>query len=118
MLTPKVYLEEKQGGFECKRKNTWPTPPMLIKAQLRWLRLMQRSLSKKTETEAKPIRLPIGLGTKLRSCLGILLSPLSSSLNGSVLVFFPSLGDIVGERVVGVGCTKQGLNGEQDGTDL
>jgi|FreactcultuFSWF8_1027224.scaffolds.fasta_scaffold00093_103 hypothetical protein len=63
---------------------------------------MQRSLSRKTETEAKPIG--------LRSCLGVLLSPLSGSLDSGVLVFLPSLSDIVGERVVWVGCTKQSLN--------
>ena len=62
--------------------------------------------------EAKSIDLTIQLDINLQSRLGILLSPLSGSLNGSILVLFPSLGDVVGERVVGVGCTEQGLDGE------
>lgn len=53
-----------------------------------------------------------------RSRLGVLLGPFSGSLDGSVLILFPSLSDIVRKRVVGVGCSKQSLNGEQDGTDL
>jgi hypothetical protein len=52
------------------------------------------------------------------SSLSILLGPLSGSLNGGILVLFPSLGDVVGERVVGVRCTEQSLNGEQDSANL
>lgn len=46
------------------------------------------------------------------------LSPLAGSGNGSVLVFLPALGDVVGERIVGVGGTEERLNREKDGTDL
>jgi hypothetical protein len=52
------------------------------------------------------------------SGLSILLGPLSGSLDGSVLVLFPSLGDVVGERVIGVGRTEQSLDGKQDSADL
>lgn len=50
--------------------------------------------------------------------LGVGLSPLAGSGNGSVLVFLPALGDVVGERIVGVGGTEERLNREKDGTDL
>jgi len=53
-----------------------------------------------------------------RSRLSILLGPLSGSLDSGVLVLFPSLSDVVGERVIGVGCTEESLNRKQDGTDL
>jgi hypothetical protein len=47
-----------------------------------------------------------------------LLGPLSGSLDGSVLVLFPSLGDVVGERVIGVGRTEQSLDRKQDSANL
>lgn len=58
------------------------------------------------------------MAISLPSRLSILLGPLSCGLNGGILILFPSLGNIVGERVIGVGCTEQGLNGEKDSTDL
>lgn len=36
----------------------------------------------------------------------------------SVLVFLPALGDVVGERIIGVWCAQECLDGEKDGTDL
>lgn len=45
-------------------------------------------------------------------------SPLPSCLNGSGLVVLPALGNIVGERVVGIGSTEEGLDREEDSADL
>lgn len=44
--------------------------------------------------------------------------PLPGSGNGSLFVLLPSLGDIICERVVRVWRSKQGLDRQQDGTDL
>jgi len=56
-----------------------------------------------------------GLG---RSRLRVLLCPLLSCLDGFSLVLLPSLGDVVRERVVRVGCAQESLNREQNGADL
>lgn len=45
-------------------------------------------------------------------------SPLLGGLNGRGLVILPALGNIVGERVVGIGSTEEGLDREEDGADL
>lgn len=50
--------------------------------------------------------------------LGILLRPLLGGIDSLCLVFLPRLGDIVGKGIVGVGSTKESLNGEEDGTNL
>lgn len=106
----KVYLEGRM-------KNARPTPPMLMKAIMlanphATLFIVERKM------EAILTGLSNDVTISLPSRLSILLGPLPCSLNSSILVLFPSLGDIVGERVVGVGCTEQSLNGEQDGTNL
>lgn len=44
--------------------------------------------------------------------------PLLCSLNSSWLILLPALSNVVGERVVRVRCTKQGLDREQDCADL
>lgn len=49
---------------------------------------------------------------------GVFLRPLASGFDGGLFVFFPGFGDFGGERVVGVGGAEEGLNGEEDGTDL
>lgn len=79
---------------------------------------MQRYLSEGRKIEAILTGLSNDMDISLPSRLSILLGPLPRGLNGSVLVLFPSLGDIVGERVIGIGCTEQGLDGEQDSTNL
>jgi hypothetical protein len=48
----------------------------------------------------------------------ILLCPFLSRGDGLGLVFFPCLGDIVGERVVWVWRAEESLDGEEDGADL
>lgn len=45
-------------------------------------------------------------------------SPLLGGLNGRGLVILPALGNIVGERVVGIGSTEEGLDREEDSADL
>lgn len=60
---------------------------------------------------------PSGGGGK-GSCFGVLLGPIPGCLNGSVLILFPSLSDVVCQWVVWVRGTKQGLDGEQNGSDL
>lgn len=45
-------------------------------------------------------------------------SPLLGGLNGRGLVILPALGNIVGERVVGIGSTEEGLDRKEDGADL
>lgn len=98
-------------------KNARPTPPMLIKAAiLAETHAMLLIRGRKIRVEATDAS--IDPNVILRSRLGILLSPLSGSLDSGVLVLFPSLGDVVGERVIGVGCTEQGLDGKQDSADL
>jgi len=54
----------------------------------------------------------LGLG------LCIFLSPLLGRLDSLCLILLPCLGDIVGEGVVGIGSTKESLNGEENGTNL
>lgn len=49
---------------------------------------------------------------------GVLLRPLAGGLDGSFLVLLPGFGDFGGERVVGIGCAEEGLDGEEDGADL
>jgi hypothetical protein len=44
--------------------------------------------------------------------------PLPRRRDGGGLVLLPALGDIGGERVVGVGGTEEGLDREEDGADL
>lgn len=55
------------------------------------------------------------LGT---SRLGVLDCPLLGRRNSSLLVLFPALGDVGSQRVVGVGSAEEGLDGEEDGSDL
>lgn len=45
-------------------------------------------------------------------------SPLLGRLNRCGLVVLPALGNVVGERVVGVGSTEEGLDREEDSADL
>jgi hypothetical protein len=45
-------------------------------------------------------------------------SPLLGGLNGRGLVILPALGNVVGERVVGIGSTEEGLDREEDSADL
>lgn len=52
------------------------------------------------------------------SSRGVLLGPLFGCGQRGVLVGLPLLGDVVGERVVGVGRGEQSLDGEQDSADL
>ena len=47
-----------------------------------------------------------------------LAGPLLGLCNGSLLVLLPCLGDVVGERVVGVGRAEERLDREEDGADL
>ena len=90
-------------------KNAMPTPTMLMKAIM---------LAKTHATlfiggrkfGAILTGLSDDVDISLPSRLSILLGPLPCGLNGSILVLFPSLGDIVGERVIRVGCTEQGLD--------
>lgn len=49
---------------------------------------------------------------------GIFLRPLASGFDGGLFVFFPGFGDFGSEGVVGIGGTEEGLDGEEDGTDL
>jgi hypothetical protein len=44
--------------------------------------------------------------------------PLPRRLDGGGLILLPALGDVGGERVVGVGGAEEGLDGEEDGADL
>lgn len=48
----------------------------------------------------------------------VLLRPLPGGGNGGLLVLLPTLGDVGGEGVVGVGGAQEGLDGQQDGPDL
>jgi hypothetical protein len=108
----------KQGVFEGrKNENSRPTPPMLIKAIL-VAQTHATLFIRGRKIQGESTCLSIYLKVNLRLRLGILLGPFSGSLDGSVLILFPSLGDVVGERVIGIGCTEQSLNGKQDGADL
>lgn len=44
--------------------------------------------------------------------------PLPCRRDGGGLILLPALGDVGGERVVGVGSTEECLDGEKDGADL
>lgn len=44
--------------------------------------------------------------------------PLPRRRDSGGLILLPALGDIGCERVVGVGGTEEGLDGEEDGADL
>lgn len=44
--------------------------------------------------------------------------PLLGSLNRRRLIILPALSDIIGERVIGIRCSKKGLDGKQDSADL
>lgn len=50
--------------------------------------------------------------------LGVLSSPVACGLNGSVLVFFPALSDVVGEWIIGIRGAEECLDGEENGADL
>lgn len=49
---------------------------------------------------------------------GVLAGPLLRSRNRAVLVLLPVLGHVGGQGVVGVGGTQQGLDRQQNGSDL
>lgn len=57
-------------------------------------------------------------GCRTVSSLGVLLRPLLSCGDGLCLILLPRLGNVVGERIVWVGCAEQSLDGEEDGADL
>jgi hypothetical protein len=48
----------------------------------------------------------------------MLHSPLPGGVHGCRLVRLPVLGNVLVQRVIGVGCTHEGLNRKQDGADL
>jgi hypothetical protein len=54
------------------------------------------------------------------SCLllCILSSPIAGGLDGSILIFLPSLCNVVCEGVVRVGGAEEGLDGEENRSDL
>lgn len=41
-----------------------------------------------------------------------------TGVDGRLLVLLPPLGDVVGERVVGVGGAEKGLDAQEDSSDL
>lgn len=45
-------------------------------------------------------------------------SPLLGRLDGRGLVILPALGNVVGERVIGIGSAEEGLDREEDSADL
>lgn len=49
---------------------------------------------------------------------GMCLGPFSGCLYSRCFIFLPSLSNIVGERIVRIWCTQQGLNREEDCSDL
>jgi hypothetical protein len=77
-------------------------------------RSTQKLRSNAMSAQASP--LPVGLGPV--SGLRILLRPFLGRGDGLGLVFLPCLGDIVRKRIVWVRRAEEGLDGEEDGTDL
>lgn len=57
-------------------------------------------------------------GLRSHSSHGMGAGPLLCCLNGSRLVILPALGHIVGKRVIRIRGTEQGLDREQDRSDL
>lgn len=45
-------------------------------------------------------------------------SPLLGRLDGRGLVILPALGNVVGERVIGIGSAEESLDREEDSADL
>lgn len=64
------------------------------------------------------INATIQLPKRVKSLLGVLLGPELGLGDGRVLVLLPSLGDVIRERVVGVGRAEERLDGQQDRPDL
>jgi hypothetical protein len=69
-------------------------------------------------TKGQRLSAYLGLEAVTSLFLSILRSPVTSSLDGGILVLLPSCCDVVGKRVVWVWCAEEGLNGEEDGANL
>ena len=54
----------------------------------------------------------------VRSDVGVLLGPLTSLLNGSVLVLLPVVSHGLVKGVIDVGSRHEGLDGQEHGLDL
>jgi hypothetical protein len=50
--------------------------------------------------------------------LRIFCSPVTSCLDGGILILLPPSCDVVGERIVRVGRAEEGLDGEEDRANL
>lgn len=106
---------------ENEKKNNLSTPPIILFVPRGKLLLWYQNLSQVLEIYLHislsflPLvsRLPI-----LSLSLCIFLCPLSCRCYGCHLVFFPALSNIGGKGVIGVGSTEEGLDGEQNRSDL
>jgi len=66
----------------------------------------------------QPLSAYLGFEAVTSLFLSKLRSPVTSSLDGGILVLLPSCCDVVGERVVWIWCAEESLDGEEDGANL